>query len=391
MATHLTRSHAKILCDFVCQNGDRFYENFKETPWIIIPKMYPEFSTAQVLCMQYVPGIPLRDREAMLQTGIDPKLVANRSAQFLLRSILDHAFFTADPHWGNFACTPQLGGSLVCYDFGMTATLNPLIKEQLVTILLAVIEKDATIVMNTLVDLGALVLPPDPEPVRRAIQFFLDQVGKRPNRDQTVAAIGDDLYATAQDKPFRLPAASIFLLRALSTTEGVNKTLDPDFSFSAVSQPFADELLRGRSRAGSEGDSNNATSFLRSLADAALTGKPDVVTQQLQKRIVGAGSNAVQAAARIERMESTLSQIERGELKVNVSRGFVTERLLRKQVELTKANNYLVASGISAILALQVYSSGQPVEGAAALGVASAISALVYSRKAAYINKDIFK
>lgn len=342
--------------------------------------------------MQYVPGIPLRNKEAMLDAGIDPKLVANRSAQFLLRSILDYAFFTADPHWGNFACVPQLGGSLVCYDFGMTATLNPRIKEQLVTILLGVVEKDASVVMNTLVDLGALVLPPDPEPVRRAIQYFLDQIGKRTNREQTVAAIGDDLYATAQDKPFRLPAASIFLLRALSTTEGVNKTLDPEFSFSAVSQPFADELLRSRRGGGSAGSNvKSPASFLQSLADAALTGKPDVVTQQLQKQLIGAGSNAVQAAARIERMESTLSQIERGELKVNVSRGFVTERLLRKQVELTKANNFLVVSGVAAVLALQVYSAGQPAEVSGFLAGASALSALIYSRKAAYINKDLFK
>lgn len=293
-----------------------------------------------------------------------------------------------DPHPGNCAVTS--GSSIVLYDFGMMGSLNPRIKEQLVDILLGVIEKDADVVMNNLVALGALVLPSDPQPVRRAIQFFLDSVGSRPDRDQTVGAIGDDLYATAQDKPFRLPAASIFLLRALSTTEGVCKTLDPQFSFSSVSQPYADELLRGR-RSGPGTESNGARALVRSLADAAITGKPDVLTQQLQKSILGAGSNAISAVNRIESMEATIAKIERGDLKVRTSRGFEHELLLGKLRTAQKAQNYLVVSAASAILSAQLYSSGQPVEGTGVAAAVASFAGLLYLRTSAKLNKDPFK
>lgn len=102
----------------------------------------------------------------------------------------------------------------------MVGKLSPNIKLRLVDLLVAVIDKDAQAVVDILVELKALVLPADPLPVKRSIQFFLDSVGNRPDREQTVAAIGDDLYATSYDQPFRLPAESIFLLRALSTVEG---------------------------------------------------------------------------------------------------------------------------------------------------------------------------
>jgi predicted unusual protein kinase regulating ubiquinone biosynthesis (AarF/ABC1/UbiB family) len=279
------------------------------------------------------------------------------------------------------------------YDFGMVGYLNPDIKERLVDILIGVIEKDAEVVMNTLVELGALVLPPDPLPVRRSIQFFLDNVGARPNREQTVAAIGDDLYATAYDKPFRLPAASIFLLRSLSTMEGVNKVLDPDFKFSEVAQPFADEILKSRGR--EQGVFGGTGGLARSLATAALTGKTNAISAQVRKRMVSAGSNAMMAVTRIEKIEKTLSQLERGDLKVR-SRSTETERMLRKQYALSEASNYLTGAATTALLAAQVYimSPGQnlsQIEGALVLASLSTILGLTYFRKTILIKKESFR
>lgn len=378
--------------DYIAEarNCERFRSNFASVPYVKIPKAYMDYTTPTVLCLQFIPGLDIRNREALLGAGIDPKLVARRSAELLLKQILDYAFFTADPHAGNVAVSPQLGGSIILYDFGMVGALNPKIKERLVDILIGVIEKDAEVVMNTLVDLGALVLPADPVPVRRSIQYFLDSVGSRPNREQTVAAIGDDLYATAYDKPFRLPAESIFLLRALSTLEGVNKTLDPDFKFSEVAQPYADELLRGRGQ--SQYDMSNPQSILKSLAAVALSGKSDAITDQLRRRVAGAGSNAIQAGDRIEKIEKAFSRLERGDLKVR-ARATETERLLRQQNELSVASNYLVMSVASAILALQVFTSSLgalSTDGGGILATLSAMLGIIYVRRTAKAKKIPF-
>jgi predicted unusual protein kinase regulating ubiquinone biosynthesis (AarF/ABC1/UbiB family) len=46
------------------------------------------------------------------------------------------------------------------------------------------------------------------------------------------------------DQPFRFPATFTFVLRAFSTLEGIGKTLNPDYNFSAVATPYAQELLQ---------------------------------------------------------------------------------------------------------------------------------------------------
>lgn len=184
--------------------------------------------------------------------------------------------------------------TLLFYDFGMMAEINPRIKTRLIDILAGVLDKDAEVVMNALVDLDALILPADPTPVRRSIQFFLDSIGNWPSRDQTVAAIGEDLYATAYDKPFRLPAASIFLLRAFSTLEALARGLDKDFKFSEIALPYADDLLKDRT-----GGVTSPQDFVRAVARSIATGGNDEFGQQLSKSVVGAGSNAVRAVSRI--------------------------------------------------------------------------------------------
>lgn len=352
----------------------RFGDSFRDAgvDYVRVPLVYEEYTTERVLCLQYLPGIKISDKDTMERAGLDTKLVANRVATAFIQQVLDFAFFSSDPHPGN--CAVGADETIIFYDFGMMGELNPNVKQRLVDILVGVLEKDADVVMKTLVDLDILVLPQDPSPVRRAIQYFLDQTGSRPNREQTVAAIGDDLYATAYDRPFRLPASSVFLLRALTTLEGLAKGLDKDFQFAEVAFPFADAILKERT-----GGVVTPEDMVRKLAASIITGRSDPVTNELRKRVVGAGTDAVRAVGRIEKIEKTLTQLERGDIKLR-ARSTETEKLLRKQYSLSEVSNYLLSTSTTALAATQLYVSGN-VEPAAAMAVLSATLGLLFVQK----------
>ena len=201
------------------ESCERFGRNFTSAclDWVKVPIVYKKYTTEKVLCLQHLPGIKISDVNTLQKAGLDTKLIADRVANALILQVFDFCFFSSDPHPGDVA----IGGneSIILYDFDMMGGLNLKIKDRLIDILAGVLDRDAEVVINALIDLDALVLPSDPTPVRRAIQFFLDRIGNRPSRDQTVSAIGDDLYATAYDKPFQLQAVAIFFLRAFSTLE----------------------------------------------------------------------------------------------------------------------------------------------------------------------------
>lgn len=159
------------------ESCERFRRNFGDAgvDYVKVPRAFPEYSTKTVLCLQYLPGIKISDKVLLTKAGLDLSLIAERFASSLLMQVLEFSFFSCDPHAGNAAVGAN--ETILLYDFGMVAELPPNIKERLVDILAGVIDKDAQVVMDALVDLEALVLPPDPVPVRRAIQFFLDATG----------------------------------------------------------------------------------------------------------------------------------------------------------------------------------------------------------------------
>ncbi len=82
-------------------------------------------------------------------------------------------------------------------------------------------QKDADAVLGALTALG-IVAPAaggDAQALRRAIAYFLANLGRQLEQQETVAAIGEELFAVAVDAPFRFPATFTFVLRAFATLE----------------------------------------------------------------------------------------------------------------------------------------------------------------------------
>ncbi|KAE8797461.1 chloroplast ABC1-like family protein [Hordeum vulgare] len=131
--------------------------------------------------------------------------------------ILKTGFFHADPHPRNLAIDKD--GSLIYYDFGMMGEIKSFTRDRLLPLFYAVYEKDANKVIKALIDLEALQTTGDLSPVRRSVQYFLDNLlSQSQDQQQTLAAIGEDLFAIAQDQPFRFPSTFTFVIRAFSTS-----------------------------------------------------------------------------------------------------------------------------------------------------------------------------
>ncbi|GFY97687.1 protein kinase superfamily protein [Actinidia rufa] len=241
-----------------------------------------------------------------------------RNMKWVRVPILKTGFFHADPHPGNLAI--DVDESLIYYDFGMMGDIKSFTRERLLDLFYAVYEKDAKKVMRSLIDLGALQPTGDLSSVRRSVQFFLDNLlSQTPDQQQTLAAIGEDLFAIAQDQPFRFPSTFTFVLRAFSTLEGIGYTLDPDFSFVKVAAPYAQELL--------------------DLKQKQRTGTQ--LVQEIRKQADDARTYTMSMPYRVQQIEEFVKQLESGDVKLRV-RVLESERAARKATILQMATMYTV-------------------------------------------------
>ncbi|HAZ44432.1 MAG TPA: hypothetical protein DCZ55_08065, partial [Cyanobacteria bacterium UBA11371] len=294
------------------RNADTFRRNFRNEDWVKVPRVYWRYTSPRVLTLEYLPGIKISHYEAIEAAGLDRKDLARKGAQAYLHQLLNNGFFHADPHPGNIAVSPE--GALIFYDFGMMGQIKPNIRENLMETLFGIAEKNGDRVVTSLIELGALSPVDDMGPVRRSVQYMLDNFMDKPFENQSVSAIADDLYEIAYDQPFRFPATFTFVMRAFSTLEGVGKGLDPEFNFMEVAQPFAMQLMTN----GKGPDPTNT------------------ILGEISRQAVQVGSTALGLP---RRLEETLEKLERGDLRVRV-RSTETDRLIRRLGGMQMGTNY---------------------------------------------------
>lgn len=341
-------------------NAELFASNFKSLDYVKVPTIFWEYTTPQILTMEYVPGIKINKIQALDQLGVDRTKLGRYAVESYLEQILSHGFFHADPHPGNIAVDDVNGGRLIFYDFGMMGSISPNIREGLLEAFYGVYEKDPDKVLQAMVQMGVLVPTGDMTAVRRTAQFFLNSFEERlaaqrkeremataelgfkkpltreeklEKKKQRLAAIGEDLLSIAADQPFRFPATFTFVVRAFSVLDGIGKGLDPRFDITEIAKPYALELLRFR-EAGVE-----------------------VVVKDLRKRWnrqSQAFYNLFRQADRVEKLAETIQRLEQGDLKLRV-RTLESERAFQRVAAVQKTVGSAVAAGSLINLATILY------------------------------------
>ncbi|WP_371260810.1 ABC1 kinase family protein [Myxosarcina sp. GI1] len=307
------------------RNADTFRRNFRHADWVKVPRVHWRYTSPKVLTLEYLPGIKISHYEAIEAAGLDRKVLARLGAKAYLQQLLHSGFFHADPHPGNIAVNPE--GALIFYDFGMMGQIKNNIREKLLDTLFGIAQKDGDLVVQSLIEVGALAPTGDMTPVRRSVQFMLDNFMDKPFEQQSVDAISEDLYQIAYGQPFRFPATFTFVMRAFSTLEGVGKGLDPEFNFMEVAQPYAMQLMTN-----TNGDGNT-------------------IFDELGKQAARVGSTALGLPRRID---DTIDKLERGDLRLRV-RSIESERVLRRLGAVQLCTNYALLFGaliVSATLLL---------------------------------------
>jgi predicted unusual protein kinase regulating ubiquinone biosynthesis (AarF/ABC1/UbiB family) len=284
------------------KNADRFRENFKNYPQVKVPLVYWQYTTRKVLTLEYVPGIKVDDRETLLANGINVDGIIQLGICSYLKQLLQDGFFQSDPHPGNMAVSQE--GELIFYDFGTMFELKSVAKDQMIETFFAILRKDTETVLKTLVYMGLIEPVRDLQPVRNILQFLLDEFRDKPVDVRVFEQISDQVYLMFKQQPFRLPPQMTFIIKSVTTLDGIARSLDPQYNLLAASQPFVKSLAV----------SGGTTKTMLTLANQART----FLKQQWQK------------GNKNERMIRQLEEkIERGNLVFQV-KSRENERLLKR-------------------------------------------------------------
>ena len=312
------------------EHAARFRQQFLDDPGIRVPGVIWELSSRRVLCLDYLPGIKITDRPALIAAGINPALVAEKGAASYLQQLVRFGFFHADPHPGNLAVAAD--GALIYYDFGMMGQLSSRLRGRLGSMVRAAASRDASGLVEELQAAGVIAPGVELGPVRRLVRVMLNEALTPPFSSNVLEKLSGDLYDLVYGQPFRLPPELIFVMRALSTFEGVGRTLDPGFSLVAIARPYLLPLMTS-----SGGGAND-------------------LLNELSRQAAEVGSRALGIP---KRLDESLARIEQGDLQVQIRAG-ETDRLLRRMAISQQSAGQSVLLGALAIAAALLAASSRP-------------------------------
>jgi ubiquinone biosynthesis protein len=225
------------------RNIDQFARHFADDPLVKIPRVYWEFTNDRVNVQEEIVGKAGVSPDKLRASGLDPKLLAARGADTVLRMVLVHGYFHADPHPGNVLFLPDNRIGMI--DFGMVGMLTAPRRHQIVDLLHALTLKDEQALLQVLLEWSG-ESEIDEDRLAYDVTELLQSYDDLQLKDVKIGGLLNDITALMRDNNLLLPADLILLFKTLITLEGLGQQLDPEFHMIDHVTPFVERIIQQR-------------------------------------------------------------------------------------------------------------------------------------------------
>ena len=229
-----------------CRNAERIAANLVGLPWMVIPKVYWDHTSERVNVQGFIDGVPGPALSRVDELGLDRPLLARRGTQAMLEMIVEDGLFHADPHPGNVFYLE--GNRIGLIDFGMVGRLTPRRRDELLTLMLGLVERQPQAVADVLLDWAGDHQGVDPGALEGEIDAFVDRYHGAALASVDIGRMLAEVTALLRDQHLALPPDMALLIKALITLEGMGRGLDPAFDMAAEALPVLKRVARDRYR-----------------------------------------------------------------------------------------------------------------------------------------------
>ena len=225
------------------RNTERFASNFADDPNIVFAKVYWEYTSEQLMVMEYIDGIPGNSLDSALLAGLELKKLGARGADAVLKMVLIDGFFHADPHPGNVFYLP--GNRLAIIDCGMVGRISTERRDQIADLLAALVAKDIEALRDILI-VWAGDAPIDDAKLAADVDELIFNYESAPLKHVRFSVLLNDLTTVMRENHLIVPPDLTMLFKALITLEGLGRQLDPDFQIVHHLTPFVKKVIVDR-------------------------------------------------------------------------------------------------------------------------------------------------
>ena len=223
------------------KNMERFENNFKGNEHIHVPVVYKKLSNNRILCMEFIEGIKITDKEKIEKTGFNPKEIASLGLELYIKQVMKYGFFHADPHPGNIFLGKD--GKLIFIDFGAMGTLYPYEIELLEELTLNFLQKDVKKMIATIKELALDYNISDEKRLERGFYDILSMVDGTSLEEINLVEIMERVKTLLSQNQVLLSEDMYLLVKGIGQIEGIGRHLNPQLNIMQEIGNNAQEIM----------------------------------------------------------------------------------------------------------------------------------------------------
>ena len=217
-------------------------ENMVAEPGYYIPEIDWRRTARRVLTLEWLDGIKLNDRDALIAAGHDCERLAATLVRAFLRQAVVDGFFHADLHHGNLFALPD--GRIAAIDFGIMGRIDRRARIWLAEILYGLITGNYRRVAEIHFEAQYVPAHHNVQEFATALRAAGEPIRGLPVKDISVGRMLESLFSITRDFDMPTQPHLLLLQKTMVMNEGVATALEPDINMWETAEPFLREWMR---------------------------------------------------------------------------------------------------------------------------------------------------
>ena len=226
---------------FEAAAANEYTDNTKNDAGFKVPKIYWSFTSENVMTLDWVDGISIRETEELLKRNIDTKKIASDIIQHFLRHAIRDGFFHADMHQGNIFIDNS--GQIVPVDFGIMGRLDKLSQRFLAEILFGFIQRDYKKVAEVHLSAGLVPKEVPVSDLAQALRSIGEPIFGQSVKDISGGKLLKQLFDVTEKFNMQTQPQLLMLQKTMVVVEGVARKLNPETNIWKTSKPVLEKWL----------------------------------------------------------------------------------------------------------------------------------------------------
>jgi ubiquinone biosynthesis protein len=227
-------------------NCSQLRRNFRHSPLLLVPEVYWDYTTREVLVMERMNGIPIGRVDELTREGIDLARLARSGVEIFFTQVFRDGYFHADMHPGNIfvAVDAANRGKYIALDFGIMGTLSERDKSYLAQNFLAFFRRDYRRVATAHLESGWVPADTRIDELEAEIRVVLEPIFDRPLKEISLGKVLVSLFRASRRFNVAVQPQLTLLQKTLLAVEGLGRQLDPDLDLWVTAKPFLERWMK---------------------------------------------------------------------------------------------------------------------------------------------------